>query len=438
MEIPRNTSEHQPARRAFLQTAGAAFTTSLFTGEVKGANDRITGGFIGTGMMGSENLRVALDHGAEVKAVCDVYQPHRERAGAIVAKTGRKAAEVNDFREVLADKSIDFVCISTPDHWHPYMSVEACKAGKDVYVEKPVCVAIGKGLKMIEAARKYDRVVQGGTWQRSGQHFQKACDLVRGGELGRVTFARTWIYTNQPSKGIGNPPDGDPPAGLDWELWLGPAANRAFNPNRFGVGRGGASSFRWFWDYAGGEITDSGVHMVDILQMAFDEAMPKAVTALGAKSWFEDNRETPDTLQVTYEYPGLIGSWEHRSNNTGMASSHSMGVTFHGSRGTLYVDRRGYKVTPERGSSLEASEMRRVSDPHPLHWANFLDCVKTRQRPNSDIENCFRSSATCLLGNLAYRNRQRLDWDDQAKTVLQPGAKKDLDRDYRGPWKLEV
>ncbi len=164
MEIPRNTSEHQPARRAFLQTAGAAFTTSLFTGEVKGANDRITGGFIGTGMMGSENLRVALDHGAEVKAVCDVYQPHRERVGAIVAKTGRKAAEVNDFREVLADKSIDFVCISTPDHWHPYMSVEACKAGKDVYVEKPVCVAIGEGLKMIEAARKYDRVVQGGTW----------------------------------------------------------------------------------------------------------------------------------------------------------------------------------------------------------------------------------------------------------------------------------
>ncbi|HET9319144.1 MAG TPA: Gfo/Idh/MocA family oxidoreductase, partial [Bryobacteraceae bacterium] len=173
-------NEQNPGRRDFLKTAGAAaFTTSIFTGNVKGANDRVTGGFIGIGVMGSENLGVALRHGVEVKAVCDVYQPHLERAGAIVARTGQKAKEVADFREVLADKSIDFVCISTPDHWHPYMTVEACKVGKDVYVEKPVCVAIDEGLKMVEAARKYNRVVQAGTWQRSGQHFQKACEIVR-------------------------------------------------------------------------------------------------------------------------------------------------------------------------------------------------------------------------------------------------------------------
>jgi predicted dehydrogenase len=433
-----NKNAPQPGRRSFVKTAAALFTTSLFTGNVRGANDRITGGFIGVGMMGSENLSVALEHGVEVKAVCDVYQPHLERAAAAVVKAGQKAKEVTDFRNVIADNSIDFVCISTPDHWHPYMSIEACKAGKDVYVEKPVCAEINGGLKMVAAARKYNRVVQAGTWQRSGQHFQKACEMVRGGELGKVAFARTWIYTNEPREGIGNPPDSAPPAGLDWELWLGPSPEHAFNPNRFGVTAGGASRFRWFWDYAGGQLTDSGVHMIDIMQMAFDEAMPKAITALGGNFWFEDNRETPDTMQVSYQYPGFTGSWEHRCNNTGDGSAFSMAVTFHGSRGTLYVDRARYKVTPEKGSDLAPSEMRRVSDPHPLHWTNFLDCVKTRQRPNSDIETCFRSSAACLLANAAYRGNERLDWDDSTQTVRQKEAEKYLYRDDRSPWKLEV
>lgn len=429
----------KPARRDFLKAAGAtAFTTSIFTGNVKGANDRVTGGFIGIGVMGSENLAVALKHGVEVKAVCDVYQPHLERAGAIVARTGQKAKEVRDFREVLADESIDFVCISTPDHWHPYMTVEACKSGKDVYVEKPVCVAIDEGLKMVEAARKYSRVVQAGTWQRSGQHFQKACEIVRNGLLGKVTFARTWIYSNEPQTGIGNPPEGAPLPGLDWEMWLGPSPERTFNPNRFGVYPNAYSYFRWFWDYAGGQLTDSGVHMIDILQMAFDEAMPKSVTALGGKLWFNDDRETPDTLQVTYEYPGFTGSWEHRCNNTDGTRARLMGLTFYGTRGTLYVDREQYKVTPEPGSDLPESQMKRVTDPHPLHWTNFLDCLKTRERPNSDIEKCFRSSATCLLGNIAYRSHRLIDWDDRNKTVLQKDAEKYLHREYRSPWKLEV
>jgi predicted dehydrogenase len=425
-------------RRDFFKTAGAVFTTSLFTGRLRGANDRPTAGFIGVGVMGAENLGVALKHGVEVRAVCDVYQPHLEIAGAIVARTGQKAKECRDFREILADKSIDLVCISTPDHWHPYMTVEACKAGKDVYVEKPVCVAIDDGLKMVEAARKYNRVVQAGTWQRSGEHFQRACEMVRSGQIGKVAFARTWIYSNEPQGGIGNPPDGAPPAGLDWEMWLGPSPERPFNPNRFGVYPKAYSYFRWFWDYAGGHITDSGVHMLDILQMAFDEAMPKAVTAIGGKFWFKDDRETPDTLQVTYEYPGFAGSWEHRCNNTDGTTSRLMGLTFYGSRGTLYVDRTLYKVTPEKGSDLQASQMKRVCDPHPLHWTNFLECVKTRQQPNSDIEKCFRSSATCLLGNIAYRSKLRVEWDEQTKTVLQKDAGTYLHRDSRSPWQVEV
>ena len=412
---------------------------AVLTGRARGANDRITGAFIGVGVMGSENLRVAAQQpGVEVAAVCDVFQPNLERAGALARKYGHQPKEVRDFREIIADDSIDFVCISTPDHWHPYIAVEACKAGKDVYVEKPICLSINEGRMMVAAARKYNRVVQAGTWQRSGEHFQKACDIVRGGQLGDISFCRTWIHSNEPKKGIGNPPSGSPPTDLDWEMWLGPAPERPFNPNRFGVYPKKYSYFRWFWDYAGGQITDSGVHMVDILQMAYDEQMPEAVAAAGGNFWFTDDRETPDTLQVTFEYPGFIGSWDHRCNNTAGGDSRLMGLRFHGNRGTLYVDRRGFEVTPEDGSDLEPMKMKRVADPHPLHWVNFLKCVRTREKPNSDVETCYRSSVACLLGNASYRSKLRLDWNDRTQSVAQEEAIPYLYREYRAPWRLEL
>lgn len=421
-------------RRNFLRAG-----VSVLTGSVLGANDRISLGFIGVGVMGSENLGAAMKQpGVAVAAVCDVYQPHLERAGAAARRAGHQPKEVKDFREVLADRSIDAICISAPDHWHPYITVEACKAGKDVYVEKPACVAVGEGFTMIEAARKHNRVVQGGTWQRSGAHFRKACEMVRDGTLGKIAFCRAWIYNNLPQQGVGNPPDGAPPAGLDWDLWLGPAPARAFNPNRFGVYPKAYSYFRYFWDYAGGHLTDSGIHMLDIVHMALGDAMPQAVVALGGKYWLKDDSETPDTLQVTYEYPGCIGSWEHRSNNTEGLTSRLMGITFHGTRGTLYVDRAGYKLTPEKGADLAPAEMKRVTDPHPLHWANFLDCVRTRRRPNSDIENCVRSSAACILGNLSMRAKMRLDWDSENNTTRQSEARPLLDRSYRSPWALKL
>jgi predicted dehydrogenase len=388
--------------------------------------------------MGTENLRAAAGNGAQVVAVCDVYQPNLERAAAAARSLGQQPREVKDFRDILKDPSIDVVCVSTPDHWHAFITVEACKAGKDVYVEKPVSVALNEGRIMVEAARKYNRVVQAGTWQRSGAHFQQACEIVRTGGIGKVTFCRSWIYANLPRTGIGAPPNSPPPPGLDWDLWLGPAPARPFNPNRFGVYPNAYSYFRFFWDYAGGQLTDSGVHMIDILQMAFGDPMPQAVTALGGKFWFEDDTETPDTLQVAFEYPGFLGSWEHRSNNTEATPARLMGVTFHGTLGTLYCDRALYRVTPEKGSGIEPREMKRVADPHPLHWANFLECVRTRRRPNSDIETCFRSSAACLLGNAAYRSRRRLDWDEQSQFARQPEARPFLYREYREPWKLEA
>ncbi len=426
-------------RRQFLRATGIAALGSALNRGVRGANDRISLGFVGLGTMGTDNLRAAMAQpGVAVAAVCDVYQPHLERASALAKRGGHQAKETGDFRDVLANRSIDAVCISTPDHWHPYIAIEACKAGKDVYVEKPVGVVLEEGDAMVAAARKYNRVVQAGTWQRSGTHFQKACELVRSGALGKTTMARTWIYSNQPQQGIGNPPDGTAPAGLNWDMWLGPAPARPFNPNRFGVYPDAYSYFRYFWDYAGGQLTDSGVHMLDIVHMAFGDPMPLSVSAGGGKYWFSDDTETPDTLQVTFEYPGFVASWEHRSNNIEDHTSRLMGCTFHGPLGTLYVDRQVLRVTAEKGSGLEPMEMKRVADPHPLHWVNFLECVRTRQKPNSDIETCRRSSAACILGNLSLRQKTRLDWDEENRTVRQSEARATLQREYRQPWKLSV
>jgi predicted dehydrogenase len=424
-------------RREFLTSAATGLTTALSARRVLGANDRLTGAFIGVGTMGTENLKVAMDHGVQIGAVCDVYQPHLERAAALARRKGDTPKEVKDFREILADRSLDFVCISTPDHWHPYITVEACKAGKDVYVEKPACVVVDEGPKMVAAARKYGRVVQAGTWQRSGDHFQKACEMVRAGLLGKIAVCKTWMYQNLPQAGIGNPPEARPPAGLDWDLWLGPAPERNFQPNRFGVYPNAYSYFRFFWDYAGGILTDSGIHMVDIAHMAFGDPMPSSIAAVGGKLWLRDDSETPDTMMVAYEYPGFLCSWEHRVNNT-ENSSRVMSVTFHGTRGTLYVDRGMYKLTPEKDSGLEPMEMKRGVDGHPMHWANFIDCVRTRKKPNSDIETCVRSTTACLLGNVSLRSKLRLEWADQSKTVGQREAAPYLHREYRAPWKLEV
>ncbi len=431
-------------RRDFIKTAGAALTTQIFTGAVKGANDRVSAAFIGMGRMGTSNLEVAMRQpNVEVVAVCDVYQPHLEKA---IAATGRgpnrepgartPARGVTDFREILHDKSIDVVCIATPDHWHAYMTVEACKNGKDVYVEKPICVVVEEGRKMVQAARKYNRVVQAGTMQRSGKHFQQACEIVRSGQLGRVTFVRTWNYSNE--NGIGNPPDGAPVPGLDWEMWLGPAPEHAFNANRFGVDPKKFSHFRWFWDYAGGMMTDWGIHLLDIVQMAFDEATPTAITALGEKFFIQDNTDTPDTLQVTYEYPGFITTYENRLGNANSMFKQGYGILFHGTKGTMFVDRSRYEVFPEKNSDLQAVEVKSSNNSNMAHWANFLDCVKTRQRPISDIEIGHRSTTTALLGNVALRSKMRIDWDAKTETTAQPAARKYLHREYRKPWKLEV
>ncbi|MEP7363360.1 MAG: Gfo/Idh/MocA family oxidoreductase [Acidobacteriota bacterium] len=438
--MPQDSSSTND-RRSFLKATAAAsaaslYTTNLFAGQVANANNRLRTAFIGVGRMGQGNLTHAMrQDSVEVVAVCDVYEPNLNKA---VDMTKNKAKGIKDFREILADKSIDAVCIATPDHWHAYMTVEACKAGKDVYVEKPICVTVDEGTKMVQAARKYKRVVQAGTMQRSGIHFQKAAEIVKSGDLGQITFVRTWNYGNMKPEGIGNPADAEPPKDLNWDMWLGPAPMRAFNANRFGVDPKEFSHFRWFWDYAGGMMTDWGVHLLDIVHMAFDEPMPLAITSIGTKHYIKDNRDTPDTLQVTYEYPTFVATYENRLGNANSMMGKGYGILFFGNKGTLFVDRSGYQLFPEKGSTLTELEVKSSNNANDSHWKNFLECIRTRQRPISDVEVCQRSTTACLLGNVALRSKLRLDWDSKRWTTQQAEARHFLSKEDRKPWRIVV
>lgn len=429
-------------RRTVLTAAGALLPMPTLARLA--ANDRITVGFIGLGAMGSSNLKFALQTPAvQPVAVCDVYQPHLNRAVDIAKKANVDVRAVHDFREILADRSIDAVCISTPDHWHAYMTVEACKAGKDVYVEKPACKYIEEGQKMVHAARKYNRIVQAGTMQRSGGYFQKAAELVKSGVAGDITFCHAYQVGATKKAGWGNPPDSDPPPDLDWDMWLGPAPKRQFNLNRWGVKTATFPTFRYFWDYAGGSMTDWGVHLIDPLHQCFDEIMPLAITALGRKFYVTDNTETPDTMQATFEYPNFLGSYEGRSCNPlplfgldqGAASS------IHGTEATIVVSRSGCWLIPNAKSTVISQiwegdkAMQQMNLPH---WQNFAECIRSRRKPTSEIETCVRSSTVCILANLSMRFGSRLDWQEADWTVKQETMRPALQARYRGPWKLEV
>ena len=433
-------------KRAAVTTAGTGLALSGIGpgGNVLGASDKVRVGVIGTGRMGVANLEdFSKQPDVEVAAVCDVFQPNLEKG---LKASGGAAKTYKDFREVLDRKDIDAVIVATPDHWHALETVEACKAGKDVYVEKPISTTLEESRRMVEAARKYNRVVQVGTQQRSGIHFQKAVQAVEQGMIGKVSFVRTWNYANSYPEGIGNPPDSEPPADLDWDLWLGPAPKVPFNANRFGVGDRW-STFRYFWDYAGGFMTDWGVHLLDIVQWAMKVEGPSVITASGGRYYIQDNAETPDTLQVTFEYPGFICTYENRWDNGNSMYGKGYGIEFHGSDGTLFVDRSGFRVYPEQRKLNDkqvdrtaSMEMESVNDSHFDHVRNFLDSVKSRKRPTSDIEIGHRSTSTCLLGNVAFRSKQRIVWDVAKQQLIEGDqqAKRLLSREYRAPWKLAV
>jgi predicted dehydrogenase len=427
-------------------SAAPIVQTSSSPGRVLGANDRVRVGVIGTGRQGTGVLRGHQRLAdVEIAAICDVFAPNLAKA----AEVAPNAAKHVDFRKILDDTTVDAVVIGTPDHWHALMTVLACQAGKDVYVEKPTSVAIAEGRAMVQAARKYTRIVQVGTQQRSQPHFQKAAEIVKSGQIGDVTLIRCWNAANAPQAGIGAPPDSAPPEGLDWDMWLGPAKKVPFNPNRFGVVSDAWSHFRWFWDYAGGMMTDWGVHLIDIVQMAMNVDAPLEISTIGGKFHVTDNRETPDTIVATYRYPDFVMTYENRVCSSMPINGRYYGIEFLGSAGTLFVDRERYELRPEPAPGTRVQDIVRAEptvvaaaapDSHPSHQRNFIDCVKSRQAPICDIEIGHRSSSTAILGNMALRSGQTVVWDAKAERVTNdnPKAQALVARAYRAPWKLTV
>ena len=414
--------------------------------KIVGSNDEILVGVIGPGNMGRSNMSAfAKVENVRIAAVCDCYKPNLEKALKRLEEEEKpEPKSFSDFRKLLEMKELDVVIVAAPDHWHPLMTVMACRAGKDVYVEKPVSVAVSEGRKMVEVARKTKRVVGVGTQQRSGEHFQRAVEIVQSGRLGRITRVETWNFVNEYPEGFGNPPDSDPPEGLDWDMWLGPAPWRPFNRNRFGVDvEGFWSTFRWFWDYAGGWMTDWGTHLIDVVQWAMKVNGPEYVYASGGKYAVLDNRETPDTMLAIFDYPGFICTYEFRGCSRETEDDRGYGILFHGTDASLFVDRSGYSLSPELEWFGDESHAKTLpvssggSDQHQTHVKAFIDCVKSRKRFISDIEVGHYASATPHLANISLRVGRRLKYDLKNERIIgDDEANGMLTRAYRAPWKL--
>ncbi len=446
------------SRRAFVQ-AGAVLSAASYR-RVLGANDRVGVGFIGFGLIGERHvLDFQAQDDAQLLAVAEVHRGRREEAVSVL---GAGAKGYGDFRALLERKDIDAVVVSTPDHWHALMTMLACAAGKDVYVEKPLTLFVREGRWMVDVAKRYQRVVQVGTQQRSGPHYQRAKALIEGGHIGKVSSVRMAAYRNI-MPGFGTPADEEPPAELDWDLWLGPAPKRPYNPHR------GLYHFRWFWDTSGGQMTNLGQHALDILHWSLNVQAPLAVSSTGGRFCLTDNGETPDTQDALIEYPGFTASWSHREAARGIVGT-PWPTEFFGSKGSLAISRSGFVVTPDRKINPE-SAVPRFAGAHPVggpqraetappdafwtepvkdesgkdldqfrrHVRDFLDCVKTRWQPVSDVESGHRVATVCHLANISLRLGRKVRWDAERETIVDdPEAAKWLVRPYRAPWDSEL
>jgi predicted dehydrogenase len=420
-------------RRGFVGAMGVTAGSAALLGSVGasgavGPNDKIRIGLIGAGSRGNQVLKTFLENDrVDCISVADVDDQHAsETADTIEKKRNGRPKTSREYREMLDDKDIDAVVIATPDHWHALPAIQAVMAGKDVYVEKPIGHNVAEGQAMIRAARKYDKVMAVGTQQRSAAHFKKAVEAVRSGKIGKVFWVQTWNFENISPTGMGVYPDTAAPSNVDYDRWLGPAPARAFNPNRFHL------LFRWYFDYAGGMMSDWGVHLNDIVLWALDAKAPQAVYATGGILTTSDDRDTPDTLQAVYEFPGCTLTYSMRKGNGLPLNGHDYGILFCGTDGSLLLDRKGYEIIPDKTTvpygigtihpevkarkiELEA-EKEKGEDGQSGHIKNFLECLSTRNRPTCDIEIGHRSTNTCHLGNIAYRLGRRVVWDETTET----------------------
>lgn len=411
---------------------GSPFVRSARAGE-PAPSEKVRLGLIGSGDMGQGDLECfLLNPEVDCVAICDVDEARIARGVEICEKKrGRAPDTCKDFRRVLDRKDVDVVLIATPDHWHALPSVLACQAGKDVYVEKPLAKTIAEGRAMVEAANRNRRIVQMGSQWRSCQHIIEAAEFVRSGKLGKVGLVRGWAYLDWlPS--IGRKADSAPPPGVDYDLWLGPAPKRSFNPNRFHF------NFRWFWDYGGGLMTDWGVHLINMMLMGMEQESPRAAFASGGKFVFEDDSETPDSQIAVFEFPSYMLIWEHKAGLSNGLQGRAWGVEWSGTEGSIILNDGGWQlITEKKRANLDSERKPGSGNPRPAHVRNFLDCVKSRQQPVLNAETGHHVSAVAHLGNIAYRTGRKVVWDPvNERITADPDANKFVGTEYRKPWSL--
>lgn len=433
-------------RRSFLASSAAAGAAAAISSIAKaraiGPNDKIAICMTGVrGRGGGVLMTFAGLPEVEVRYVCDLdEQVLQSRIAQVEQKTGKRPIGIKDFRKALEDKTLDALVLGTPDHWHALPTIHACQAGKDVYVEKPDGHNILEGRTMVAAARKYGRVVQLGTQSRSGQHFFAVMDYLKTGALGKVRFAKAWESAKQGS--IGRPPDSDPPAGFDYDTWLGPAPQKPFNIRRF------HGNWRWFFDYGTGDLGNDGVHRLDYCRWALATAaaaqketlpdLPRAVSALGGKYYFDDLQEWPDTLMVTYDFaPNYLMTYEMRVWNSYPLHEEGEGAAVCGDNGSVVIGNTRWRAFDAKGKLIK--EDKGGYDNDVPHAQNFLDCMRSRKMPHADLETVGHpSSLLCHLGNAAWRAGRTLRFDPATYTFTgDADANQYLTRaEYRKPWVL--
>jgi predicted dehydrogenase len=436
-------------RRDFARTAGL---TAAGYSRILGANDRVRLGYIGLGNRGDQVHDGFLEHGdQQTAAVCDLRDDYMDFA---IKKSRANPVKYRDYRKMLDDKGVDAVVISTPDHWHALQTIQACDAGKDVYVEKPLSLTVKEGRRMVEAVRRNKRVSQVGINRRSAAFLREAAEFVRGGGIGQVTVARSYHIMNSFPNGIGDPPNAPAPSAAEWDAWLGPAPKVPYNRNR------AYYNFRWFYDYSGGQLTNFGVHYIDTIRWCLGLEHPKAVVALGGKYAVKDNREIPDTLEVIWEFePGALAMFAQYNANGAPGNIQGADIELRGTKGTMYLHGNRWEVVPERVTEMTSfarTPLDRVAERSynpsrkpamegrsakgstdtAFHARNFLDCVKSRALCNCDIEIGHRSTVATLIANIAHRQKKYLVWDGQAERFTNDeAANRFLAYEYRAPYK---
>jgi len=425
-------------RRHFGQVVGGiaagVYGLPTFAAESTAATEKIVIGVMGVHGRGRAHTQgfSALPN-CEVAYVCDVDSRALEPAQAIALKNqDRKPKAINDFREMLDDKSVDAIAIAAPNHWHAPATILACNAGKHVYVEKPCSHTAEEGELAVAAARKHDRVVTMGNQRRSRATMMEAIKRVHDGELGEVRYSRTW-YTNRRGA-IGAGKVTEPPSWLDYALWQGPVTERPYKDNITPY------NWHWHWHWGNGELGNNGVHFLDIARWGLQVDYPTQVTSAGGRFRFNDDQETADTHLATF----IFGSGEKRRMITWESLSWSPyghggsrnGISFHGDKASMELLDSGYKIYDMQNKLVEE---KKGTGGDAEHFGNFIDCIRSGERPNSDIEGGHKSTLLCHLGNIALRTQSTLQVNPKDGHILEnPKAAALWSKDYRKGWEPTV